>query len=161
MRGLARGLGWFSLALGAVEWVAPGRVSDALGLRGRHRLVRSFGLREIATGAALLTARDPRPFLWARVAGDALGLGLLASGLGRRNPRRGAALAATLAVVGVAALDLVAARQPRRNRARRRWVREYARRSGMPRPANDMRGAAAGFEVPRDFRIPDPLRPWS
>ncbi len=159
MSALTRGLGWFSLALGAVELAAPDRVAGALGL-GSRRLVRGYGLREIATGAGLLAAADPRPFVWARLGGDALDLGTLATGLGPRNPRRAAALVATLAVLGVAAVDLAAARQPRRRRARRRLLRDYARRSGMPRPANDMRGAAAGFDVPKDFRIPPALRPW-
>jgi hypothetical protein len=39
--------------------------------------------------------------------------------------------------------------------------RDYTRRSGFPRAAAQMRGAAANFEAPSDFRTPEPLRPWT
>jgi hypothetical protein len=161
-RGMAQGLGWFSLALGMFEVTAPHRVTEALGLEGQERLVRGYGLREIAAGLGILAASDPRPYVWARVAGDGLDLGTLATALDRHNPRRGNAGLALLAVAGVTMLDVVTAQalRPRRRPSPQR-MRDYSSRSGLPRPAAEMRGAARDFEVPRDFRIPAPLRPWA
>ena len=47
---MARNLGWFSIALGVTGLVAASSVTRLLGMRGREGLVRSFGLREIASG---------------------------------------------------------------------------------------------------------------
>ncbi|RAI57593.1 cyclase dehydrase [Roseicella frigidaeris] len=158
-----RGLGWFSLGLGLAEILAPHAFTRGFGLRGHERLIESYGAREIATGLGILASRDPTPWLWGRVAGDALDLGTLAVGLaghGRQRQRIGLAIAA---VAGVAALDLLCSRAmgARRRQARRLAHRDYGDRRGMPRPAAQMRGAARDFEVPADFRIPEPLRPWT
>src|SRR5690554_6935928 len=68
---LARTLGWFSIALGVVELVAPRAVARASGLRTRHVAgIRLCGVREIVTGVGLLTSHNAAPWLWARVAGD-------------------------------------------------------------------------------------------
>ena len=87
VRRAARGLGWFSLGLGLAEVLMPGAVARATGMHGRETLVRACGLREIATGLGLLLARDPTPWLWARVAGDAVDLATLGAHVGRGNPR--------------------------------------------------------------------------
>jgi hypothetical protein len=107
-RRLARGLGWLSLALGAAEIAMPGRITRMLGVRERDGLVRSFGVREIAAGLGLLGAVRPAPWLWARVAGDALDLGALAAAR-RRSARPSAARAALAGVAAVTALDWAAA----------------------------------------------------
>jgi hypothetical protein len=164
---LAQGLGWFSIALGAVELLAPHAVARPLGLAGRERLVAAYGIREIAAGVGLLTARDKTPWLWGRVAGDALDLATLAAGLAGRSPRkRGNAGLAMLAVAGVTALDVLCALATAREdaaRARANTARrfDYGGRRGFPRPSAEMRGAARDFEVPRDFRTPELLRPWA
>ncbi|MBZ8140833.1 hypothetical protein CLD22_13095 [Rubrivivax gelatinosus] len=154
-RKLARALGWFSIGLGLVELIAARGLARRVGLPGQAGLVRAYGVRELATGVGLLTASRPQPWMWARVGGDALDLATLAQGLDRRGTRTGAE-AAMAAVAGVALLDLaVAARlsQPEPVRA------DYSGRSGFPRPAAEMRGAArADFEPPRDLRIPAALR---
>jgi len=114
MAGLARALGWFSIALGVSEIVAPGRLSRALGLR-RSRLVRAFGFRELATGIAILASRGYAPWVWGRVAGDLVDLGLLGTALRREDgaSERRFAKVALAAVAGVTALDLLSAgRQP-------------------------------------------------
>ena len=69
---LARGLGVFSIALGLVEVVAARSLTRALGMEGNEALVRLYGLREIATGVGILASNDPTPWIWGRVAGDAL-----------------------------------------------------------------------------------------
>jgi hypothetical protein len=162
---LAQGLGWFSIGLGVAELVAPQNLARFLGMRERTELIRLYGLREIATGVAILSQDDPTPWLWGRVGGDLLDLGTLATGLRRSNPQKENVGLAMAAVAGVTALDVLCAQalgaqaEARRRRARRR-IRDYSARRGLPHPPADMRGAAADFPVPRDMRSPDPLRPY-
>src|SRR3954471_14602345 len=99
---VARALGWFSIGLGAVELLMPGALGRFLGSE-RTGLLRGFGLREIAAGAGILAADRVAPWIWARVAGDALDLAAL--GLAIARGRRRNALLATGAVAGVTALD--------------------------------------------------------
>ena len=102
-----RALGWLSLGLGLAETAAPHALARAVGARSRPALVRTaYGLRELAAGAGLLTTSNPRPWVWARVAGDALDLATLAAVARGQNPRRGAAALALAAVAGATALDL-------------------------------------------------------
>jgi hypothetical protein len=156
----ARGLGWFSIGLGAVEALIPGFLARRLGMEGKETMLRVYGAREIAVGIGLLTTKNPAPWLWGRVAVDALDLATLATGLtGQR--RRNAAIALA-AVAGVTALDAVCA-QALGNAApaaAKRPVRDYGDRRGMPRPVEAMRGAARDFAVPRDMRTPEALRPY-
>jgi uncharacterized membrane protein len=107
---LARGLGWFSLALGAAEIGAPRFLARVIGLppsTTTSLVMRLMGAREIAAGiSVLLQPRRPWP-LWARVAGDALDLALLGIGASKRTS--GLKLAAAIAAVGgVTALDVIA-----------------------------------------------------
>jgi len=162
---LAQGLGLFSIGLGLVELASARSMADALGLRGQERLVQAYGLREVATGIGILTSRgeDRAPWLWGRVAGDALDVATLAAGMRDADPdrRRNAGLAMA-AVIGVTILDLVAAQalQPERGYY---MPHDYTQRSGFPRPPSEMRGAAMRDDnpVPRDFRTPDALVPWA
>ena len=68
---LARGLGWFSIGLGLAELLLPRTLARASGLRGRETLLQVYGLREVATGLAILAARDPTPGVWSRGGGAA------------------------------------------------------------------------------------------
>jgi len=164
LRSAAHGLGIFSIALGLTELLAPRALARMTGMQGRETLLRAYGLREIVTGVGLLASPDPRPWIWGRVAGDALDLGTLAGGLveGRGRERENVGLAVA-AVAGVTLLDVLCGRalSARRRGARKRAARDYGDRRGMPQPAEAMRGAARDFTAPRDFRIPDPLRPWT
>ncbi len=108
---LARGLAWFSIALGVTELVLPRTLSRSLGLGRRPQLVAGYGLREVGAGLGLLLGADPAPWIRARIAGDALDLATLAVPLVARPGHRGADAAALLAVAGVTALDLLCARQ--------------------------------------------------
>lgn len=114
---LALGLGWFSVALGAAELLAPRGVARLIGVRegdATSSVLRAMGARKLGTGIAILTEPDRAAWLWARVGGDALDLSLLGSALagddGDDVDRRRLA-AATAAVVGVAALDVICAQQ--------------------------------------------------
>ncbi|WP_043342023.1 hypothetical protein [Belnapia moabensis] len=152
---LAQGLGWFSIALGVAEVLAPHRITRATGLHGHERLISSYGVREIVTGIGLLTAKDPTPWVWGRVGGDALDLGTLAAGVaGPERERSGIAFLMTL---GIAALDVACALALRRPLPAA--MASFRRRSGLPKPPGAMRGAASDFVVPADFRTPEALRP--
>lgn len=117
---LARGLGWFSLALGAVELVAPGYITRSLGLQGKERLVRAFGAREVLAGVPTLSV-DRQVGLASRIAGDIMDIATLMPALSRHNPQRGNAFLALVAVGTVT---------PRLHRPRRRKSRPRSR----PRP---------------------------
>lgn len=161
---VARGLGWFSIGLGLAESLMPHTMARAVGLQGKEKLVRAFGMREIATGVGLLMARDPEPWVWGRVVGDALDLGALTAGLRQDNPHRMETTVAMLAVAQVAAADYACAKALARHReqAENEWrYIDYRDRRGFDRPAHEMRGAAlSDFSTPEDFRIPRALRPW-
>ena len=159
---LARGLGVFSIALGLVEIFAARSLTRALGMEGNETLVQAYGAREIATGIGILAADDPTPWIWGRVAGDALDVATLVTGLGEDNPNRENVGLALAAVAGATALDVYCAQalssespQPLPP------ARDYSRRSGFSRPPQDMRGAARDFQAPPDFRTPEALRPYT
>ncbi len=159
---LAKGLGWFSIGLGLAELVAPRDLCRTLGLDGRETLVQACGARELATGVAILMSHDPTPWIWGRVGGDAVDLATLATGFRGDNPKQANLTVATAAVLGVTLLDTVCARGLTADkRLADPGTFNYGDRSGFPRPAAAMRGAAAGFAVPADFRVPGPLRPWT
>ena len=128
---VACGLGFFSITLGVIELVAPRFVARLSGARISPNLVRLYGVREIATGVGLLMAWKRGPWLWGRVAGDALDIASV------RKP------AAMAALAGVAAVDIAAASAATRAESRgRERVFDYSDRSGFPRPAEHMRGVA-------------------
>ncbi|MFN7927941.1 MAG: SRPBCC family protein [Blastocatellia bacterium] len=109
---LARGLGWFSLGLGVAEVVAPRGLARLIGLRGNHdALLRWLGAREIASGIGMLTERRPARSAWSRVAGDAMDLALLGTAFTLPKSNRGRLVAATAAVAGVTALDVLCSQQ--------------------------------------------------
>lgn len=129
--GLATGLGWFSLALGIAQIAAPGGVARMIGVRdtGRSRaMMRMIGVRELASGVGLLSQSRTSDWALARAAGDVMDLTLLGSAFGSERGRRGRTAAAAAAVLGVAALDLVAGKELRDEavtgrRARPRGIR--------------------------------------
>jgi uncharacterized membrane protein len=108
---LALGLGWFSIGLGLAELLAPRSVAQLIGMPNANTAVlRSFGVREIGAGLAILNEPDRPAWLWSRVAGDAVDLSYLASGLNDENDSTKVA-AAMAAVLGVTALDIIVAQQ--------------------------------------------------
>jgi uncharacterized membrane protein len=104
---LARGLGWFSIGLGLAEVLAPDSVARLVGVRGNKALLRILGCREIMSGLAILSRKRPTVGAWSRVGGDALDLGLLGTALASTDSNRGRLAAATAAVAGVTALDVL------------------------------------------------------
>ena len=109
-RAAARGLGWFSIGLGLAEVAMPRRMARIMGVDDgdAHRnLLLVYGLREIATGLAILTNERATAPVWARVGGDVLDLAFLGRAMRDEDSNRGRVAAATAAVLGVTALDLL------------------------------------------------------
>lgn len=109
---MAKCLGWFSVGLGVAQIVAPRKVARLIGVGPRfYYLMRMMGLRELTSGLGILTQRRPAGWLWSRVGGDAMDLALLAAS--RRtdggNPAR--LTAASAAVAGVTALDMLCSKE--------------------------------------------------
>jgi uncharacterized membrane protein len=72
-------------------------------------VVRSIGLRELATGVGILTQNNPAPWLWARTAGDVVDLALLASSIRSGGPGSNKAALSFVTMAGILALDALAA----------------------------------------------------
>jgi hypothetical protein len=141
---LARNLGYFSIALGGLELLAPKMVCRAAGLTGREGLVRSYGVREIAQGVVILGSHDPTPWVWGRVAGDALDIVTVWRGSrGGSEGRRGAAATALMTLVAVTAIDLLCAQKASLEKGGPKTaVADYSDRSGFPKGLAAARGAA-------------------
>jgi uncharacterized membrane protein len=138
---VARGLGWFSVVLGSIEFLAPGAVARAIGA-GDSAVVRAAtrvcGLREIASGLGILTTPRPAGWVTSRMAGDIMDLAMLGVALALPSARRGRLLAAGAAILGVTVLDATCAQRLREASGRHgRAVR--ARRSlTINRPAEEL-----------------------
>ena len=99
---VARGLGWFSIALGLTEMLAPNALARFLGLRPSKRLIRLYGAREFAVGVAILSRPALSRWFWARAAGDVLDLATL--GVAAKNNRRLKRAKMAFSVANVAAI---------------------------------------------------------
>lgn len=111
---LALGLAWFSIGLGALELFAPGTIARLIGVPDDDRnvnILRAMGAREAANGFAILAQPDNATWLWSRVGGDAIDLAYLASAMGADESEDSKLALAGAAVLGVAALDVLCARQ--------------------------------------------------
>jgi uncharacterized membrane protein len=76
---------------------------------GEHdTLIRLCGARELASGVVLLSQKAPTAAALSRVAGDAVDLALLGAAFGSPGAEPKRLVAATTAVLGVAALDVYA-----------------------------------------------------
>ena len=79
---LATGLGWFSMALGLAELLAPEKMGELIGVDEKRRaLLPVFGLREIASGIGILAMNRPAGAVWSRVGGERAGFSLSRFGL--------------------------------------------------------------------------------
>jgi hypothetical protein len=157
----ARGLGYFSIALGIAELVAPGAICRAAGVRGLEPVVRGYGAREIATGLAILTSHDPEPWIWTRVAGDLADIATVAIGVQQDNESKTRSALALAALATVTLVDLACADGLNSEKGSRKTAtRDYSRRSGFPQGLQTTRGAARDFKIPDDMRTPVLLRPW-
>jgi hypothetical protein len=106
---LGLGLGFFSIAIGAVELLATRRLTRALDAEGHEGLVRAFGGRELLAGANLLMAPAHATNVWNRVAGDLMDIAAAGAAVGN-SPRNRVTWGALAFVVGALGLDLWVAR---------------------------------------------------
>jgi uncharacterized membrane protein len=107
---LARALGWVSIGLGVAALAAPHGVARLIGIKdgGASRTtLRAVGLREITSGIGILSQPRPAPWVWSRVGGDLMDLALLGRALASGRSDRDRVTAATAAVVGITALDVL------------------------------------------------------
>ncbi|MYS20966.1 Uncharacterized membrane protein [Streptomyces sp. DvalAA-14] len=113
-------LGWASLGLGSAEVAAPRAVSRLTGVDDSaeaRTVVPLLGARELGHAALLLGSRKPAPWVWTRVAGDAIDLTALGRALAVRNGERKRRTAvATAAVAAITAADVYAAVRARRRK---------------------------------------------
>src|SRR3954452_6115732 len=107
---LARNLGYFSIALGVTELLAPKAIGNAIGLNGIEPVIRAYGAREVATGVAILTSHDPAPWIWARVAGDMADIATVATGLQQGNPKKENSALALATLAAVTLVDIACAK---------------------------------------------------
>ena len=150
---LARALGWFSIGLGLMEFIAPGRIARTLGLDNKEALIRAYGARELMSAVPTLSV-DKQVGLAARIGGDVLDLGTLATALHSDNPKRNNAVVATALVLGVTLLDIVAYNAVKgAHRRTSGSARDYSDRSGLPRGPKASQGIARkDFKIPPDFK---------
>jgi hypothetical protein len=140
---MARNLGWFSLGLGALEILAPERITRALGMEGKETLVRAYGFREIAAGILSLSI-DKKAGLWSRVAGDGLDIATLMAGFRDDNRKKGNVAMALIMVAGITLLDSATAKQLGARHSRQAGRRRmYYDRTGYPKGLVASRGIAA------------------
>lgn len=142
----ARRLGWFGIGRGFMRMLTRGGLARAIGV-GDDRRTRStllaLGAFELGSGLALVSRDRPAPWLWARLAGDALDVGLLVRAFASprgRLPGLTAALGGALATAG---LDLATSRELRRvERAllhpRRPRVRHIVKTVSVDRPPEEL-----------------------
>jgi hypothetical protein len=115
------------------ELLAPRQLARLIGVdEDNENLLRALGLRELGSGVGLMQG-SPSVFLWSRVGGDAIDLGLLVAALNSKRSNRNRVIGAIAAVAGVAALDLAAALLMSRNPAEPGWRVERNDRRGMER----------------------------
>jgi hypothetical protein len=146
---LEQGIGWASLALGVPQTLAPGAFARFIGApdgpRSRLVLLTACGPRELvaAAGTLALDRPWPRRTLQARLAGDALDVGLLVLSA-RSNPRSRVRLAlAGLAAAAIGTADVLA------------LLRAEEEEDGDTPPATIadhpmLRGKAVTIRAPRD-----------
>jgi uncharacterized membrane protein len=107
---VAKGLGWFSIGLGVAELVAPDGVARLIGVRPGNTsrtLLRIAGARELSAGLGILARERPTRWVWSRVAGDMMDLSMLGAAMTRNHTEHARLNAATVAVLGVTALDIL------------------------------------------------------
>lgn len=112
-------LGLFSIGLGLWELLAPRSVAQVTGAKLHPRLIQAYGARELMAGFGIMSDHQPRGWLWARVAGDALDLATLGAAYADSNSSedRQKILTSIAAVAGVTALDIACAQEHTRHPA--------------------------------------------
>lgn len=108
MRRISYPLAAFSFGLGALELVSGRRLARKLGLPRSAPVLKSFGARELASGALLLAAPRSSLGAWSRVAGDVMDLATLGTARLRKRGRPGRIMGAAAFVGAALAADIAA-----------------------------------------------------
>lgn len=138
---LARFLGWFSVGLGAAQTAAPGALCTVVGASTKGRaptIMRLMGLRELAHGFGILARPRPTMWVWSRVAGDALDLGLLGINAVRRPDGRRRTAFAIGNVLAVTVPDVLEARHLGRQRGEPRSGKLVRKAVTINRPREEV-----------------------
>jgi len=110
--GLARGLGYFSIALGLAEIFAPNRLGEMAGVgRSFRSYLPALGMREVAHGLGILMSSDPTTAVWTRVGGDALDLAYVGAAFASDDSNKRRLVRTSVALLGAAAMDMICARK--------------------------------------------------
>jgi uncharacterized membrane protein len=107
---LSKFLGWFSIGLGLAQVTAPGAVARLIGVSDDDRtrmLMRGLGMRELTSGVGILSKPRSAGWVRSRVVGDLMDIALLGKAMADDDNDRGKTLGATVAVLGVTALDVL------------------------------------------------------
>ncbi len=111
---LARGLGWFSIGLGAAELLMPRIMARIAGINPdkNESLIRMLGVREIASGVAIFAQGErPAEAIWSRVVGDAMDLASLGVAFASLDSKKLNLAFVTANVLAVTALDVICAQE--------------------------------------------------
>ncbi|MDQ7731804.1 hypothetical protein QT231_03785 [Halomonas sp. SpR1] len=156
---LARGLGWLSLGVGLYQLLAPGKITQQLGMEGSENGMRACGVRGIMSGIGALSD-NPTPAIWSRLGGDVIDLAVLTYALNdERNTKKENVYLALTAVGILTAIDCACAKALSKRHAYQGGVTpDYSHRSGFPQGLDSARGAALDFDVPADMKdaLPSP-----
>jgi uncharacterized membrane protein len=164
----AKGLGYFSIGLGLSQLLAPRKLARLIGVSDGRRtslVMRAIGIRELTAGIGILSRRKPSRWLWARVAGDLIDLGLLGSQLRSRRARRLRVGSALAAVAGVTLLDAWTGRRAHKLAAAAAEPRTVRRSITIARSPNEVYAFWRNFQNLPQFMVHlesvevlDPLR---
>jgi hypothetical protein len=149
---VARFLGWFSVGLGTAQVAAPGTLCRLVGAQGDgvgRAVMRAMGVRELTQGIGILVRPRPTGWLWSRVAGDGIDIGLLVVTAVKNDRRRGRTLFGLANVLAVTVPDVLESRR-------------LGRKQGEPRPGTLVRKVVTvnrpRHEVEEAWRSSDELR---
>ena len=156
-RTLARGRGWFSLALGAAALIGVRPLCTSTDRPRIALMAGAYGLISVVNGAGLVYSAQPRPWIWARVGGDLIDLAIVALAV-RNRSTRSVGLTALVALVATTAMDVACARSLSKPKAR---AADYRHRSGGSRAGDPMRRIALrNFEPATAPCAPSAMPPW-
>jgi hypothetical protein len=108
---MAKFLGWFSIGLGVLEVAAPRRLGAMTGVGDHPWITRAFGVREIVAGVGLLTQNSKAPWIWFRIAGDALDVAAMGLAMSSDESRPSRIAVAAAAVAPIVIMDVLYARK--------------------------------------------------
>jgi hypothetical protein len=107
---MARGLGWFSLGLGALEVAAAPKLGKMFGVKHKASTFRTLGTRELGHGFAILRKKIPsHRAVFSRVIGDIIDAGAFANAMRHPRARRGRIAGAIAFVAAAGIVDYLVA----------------------------------------------------